>query len=96
MPGVLALVDVPLQHRVKALEPLGRESLGFRRASGQRLRGSGGGCQDEGDDKGEQRPNQHCARFYQATHPAGGNRVQPGPTRFNVINLVNLIDLINL
>ncbi len=56
----------------------------------------GGGCQDEGNDKGEQRPNQHSARFYQATHPAGGNRVQPGPTRFNVINLVNLIDLINL
>jgi hypothetical protein len=38
-------------------------------------------AQDEGDDKGEQRPNQHCARFYQATH------------RFNLIILINQINL---
>ena len=91
-PGVLALVDVALQHRVQAFEPLGRESLGFRRASGQRLRGGRRGRQDEGDDKWKQRPDRHGARFYQATHPAvtrstRSNQLNRSAPPINLINL---------
>ncbi len=52
-PGVLALVDLALQHRVQAFEPLRRKSLGFRRGRRQRLRGGRGRRQDEGYEQGE-------------------------------------------